>query len=559
MFAPKVDRVQSKARPNGKLVIPRSTLAPQAFVESAADGVAAEVVRETLLSPGVPLDAQTRSRFEPRFGYDLSRVRIHADAKAAQSADILNALAYTVGPKIVFSAGCYAPHLRHGSRLLAHELAHVVQQQRGGPSSPPLHAGPLEQAADAAASSFLVGRGPIHVAGSSAPGIARQVRAGEPVVGVSKPAPPYLRDLDARLQRMVDKQVRYVAEMSGPIAEIRRKYPESPARRGAIIDIPVYPISENKSAFSDLNSPHGRFQTHSRLYGGYELLDYYPPSVLIARDGIGYVINDAMFEWMFGVEFPEVYAEFEHLPKFKHAHPFATLFGEIGMSSIPLPINPEAFMATVLMPILPGFGEIAAVGSGPHFEPEVGPFPESGEVPADPGTTSGKTSDSLQTRPPVQPLPEPAEPVAILPNGKTIPPDSYGGGYHGTDIPPDIAMKHGLPARGNDWRLLEHVYNNPNTAFRGVTTQPTDPIGGQGAAAWAGEGGYVYEIRRIPTWGVNRALEGRVKTPEGFGGNIMHGENEYVIPARVPASSIVRCGLVKMDKMGRLYVDWIVP
>ena len=70
--------------------------------------------------------------------------------------------------------GRYTPHLRQGSKLLAHELAHVIQQERGGASPPALRGGMLEQAADAAASAFAAGRGPVHVGGASGPKLARQ-------------------------------------------------------------------------------------------------------------------------------------------------------------------------------------------------------------------------------------------------------------------------------------------------------------------------------------------------------------------------------------------------
>jgi hypothetical protein len=65
---------------------------------------------------------------EPRFNHDFSGVRVHTDNRAAQSARAVNALAFTVGPNIVFSTEQYNPKTSHGQRLVAHELAHVVQQ-----------------------------------------------------------------------------------------------------------------------------------------------------------------------------------------------------------------------------------------------------------------------------------------------------------------------------------------------------------------------------------------------------------------------------------------------
>jgi hypothetical protein len=88
------------------------------------------IVYEVLRSPGQPVDAQTRAFMEPRFGHDFSRVRLHTDARAAESARAVNALAYTVGHQIVFGANQYVPHAHAGRRLIAHELVHTVQQAK---------------------------------------------------------------------------------------------------------------------------------------------------------------------------------------------------------------------------------------------------------------------------------------------------------------------------------------------------------------------------------------------------------------------------------------------
>ena len=83
------------------------------------------------LGAGQPLDSGTRAFMEPRFGYDFSGVRVHTDAKATESAQAVNALAYTVGQDVVFGAGQYAPDTSAGQKLMAHELTHVVQQSQG--------------------------------------------------------------------------------------------------------------------------------------------------------------------------------------------------------------------------------------------------------------------------------------------------------------------------------------------------------------------------------------------------------------------------------------------
>jgi hypothetical protein len=102
------------------------------------------VVHEALNSPGQPLDPATRRLMETRFGHDFSKVRVHTDSTAAESARSINALAYTVGSDVVFGTGGYAPGTSQGNRLLAHELAHTIQQapviarQAGIIPAPPL-------------------------------------------------------------------------------------------------------------------------------------------------------------------------------------------------------------------------------------------------------------------------------------------------------------------------------------------------------------------------------------------------------------------------------------
>ena len=96
------------------------------------------IVYDVLRSPGQPLEAETRAFFEPRFGYDFSSVRVHTDPGAAESARAINGYAYTNGHHVVFGEGRYTPSSGAGKRLLAHELAHVVQQSgaTAGPSEP---------------------------------------------------------------------------------------------------------------------------------------------------------------------------------------------------------------------------------------------------------------------------------------------------------------------------------------------------------------------------------------------------------------------------------------
>jgi hypothetical protein len=73
--------------------------------------------------------AATRGYMQQRFGCDFTHVRVHTDAHAERSAQAVSARAYTLGTEVVFAAGQYSPYTAEGRRLLAHELAHVVQQQ----------------------------------------------------------------------------------------------------------------------------------------------------------------------------------------------------------------------------------------------------------------------------------------------------------------------------------------------------------------------------------------------------------------------------------------------
>jgi hypothetical protein len=128
-------------------------------------------VHEVLRSAGRPLSTTDRSHFEGSFQHDFSSVRVHAGDGPAASAASLSARAYTVGRDIVFGRGQYAPATENGRRLLGHELAHVVQQSRGGSATPGTPG--LDAEADRAASRAARNM-PAPVAGSSAVGVARK-------------------------------------------------------------------------------------------------------------------------------------------------------------------------------------------------------------------------------------------------------------------------------------------------------------------------------------------------------------------------------------------------
>ncbi len=116
---------------------------------------------------GQPLGAAERDFFEPRFGQDFGGVRVHADERAAEAAQSVNAQAYTLGRDIYFGAGRYRPDTSEGRHLMAHELAHVVQQ--GG------SAARISRREAGAAPALTVGASPPHIS-TNAP---RHVQRGE--------------------------------------------------------------------------------------------------------------------------------------------------------------------------------------------------------------------------------------------------------------------------------------------------------------------------------------------------------------------------------------------
>ncbi len=77
------------------------------------------------------LSDETNTFFKSRIGHDFSHVKIHTGKDAEESANDLNARAYTVGNHIVFNRNEYNPHSYEGKKLLAHELAHVMQHEHG--------------------------------------------------------------------------------------------------------------------------------------------------------------------------------------------------------------------------------------------------------------------------------------------------------------------------------------------------------------------------------------------------------------------------------------------
>jgi len=130
---------------------------------------------------GRPLDPDTRVKMEERFGHEFSQVRIHTDGQAAESAQSLEASAFTSGEDISFDKGEYAPSTEVGKKLLAHELAHVLQQRHAAPGKiqdtldTGQSAAALEHAADQSAEAVTSGKkAPVVAPPSTTPAVQRK-------------------------------------------------------------------------------------------------------------------------------------------------------------------------------------------------------------------------------------------------------------------------------------------------------------------------------------------------------------------------------------------------
>ena len=128
---------------------------------------------------GKPLDPTTRVEMEAKFGEDFGDVRVHTDRAAASAAAALGANAWTSGRDIVFGEGFFSPGTRKGKKLLAHELAHVVQQRRGGSRPRTFEPDSVAERDAANAAGQIAGPGPVSVGAATGTGVARD-EAEEP-------------------------------------------------------------------------------------------------------------------------------------------------------------------------------------------------------------------------------------------------------------------------------------------------------------------------------------------------------------------------------------------
>lgn len=118
---------QTQTKPLGGKVIPSVQRKDISGISQVSPKFEANI--NAIRGSGQPLPESARAFFESRFGHNFSQVRIHTDTRAAESAQAMNARAYTVGRDVVFGSGQFDPETLEGKKLLMHEVVHVVQQK----------------------------------------------------------------------------------------------------------------------------------------------------------------------------------------------------------------------------------------------------------------------------------------------------------------------------------------------------------------------------------------------------------------------------------------------
>ena len=206
---------------------------PQSAVIELQRAAGNHSVAAMLERGGQPLGPTTRSEMEVSFGHTFHDVRIHTDAAGDSAARDHSARAVTIGSDVAFRAGEYQPETPAGRRLIAHELAHVIQQQRGGNTPTPPSAGGdsgLEGDARAAADAVTVGA-PVSVTGASAPGVAADPLKDDDnkptpspstaaAASQSTPSQPAAAPADPKMEGLVAQRAAYIAEMEAVKKEL---------------------------------------------------------------------------------------------------------------------------------------------------------------------------------------------------------------------------------------------------------------------------------------------------------------------------------------------------
>lgn len=210
---------------------------------------------------GVPLPEEVRASMEKRFGVDFSQVRVHTDASTNRTAADLKARAFTQQHNIYFANGYYEPGSQTGLGLLAHELAHVVQQ-RGGrfPATTSSRVAQtrsqLEHEAEQIEQSVQASAAPLVVReAASEPEIQRKPGFLEKVTGL---LPANLDELQTLATGSIEKMADYViAKVGGTADELMRQLIELRAflkQAGQTIELPVEVVAELEAAYNEVKT-----------------------------------------------------------------------------------------------------------------------------------------------------------------------------------------------------------------------------------------------------------------------------------------------------------------
>lgn len=222
-----------------------------------------QLLAATSSSTGTAIPSTQLQKFESSLGADLSKVRVHSGGASERAAEAVGAKAYAVGNDIHFGTGNYNPSSADGERLLAHEVAHTVQQQ-GGTARPQFKlaisspGSQLENEADRAADAMVEGkpamvspysqtisRSPTRVEGGCPPPPGQELDKGKvsPTTAKGKPLQQCNEYAPQLLAQFRDRPPSYLDDLLPPRdpEEVKRLFAERAARDGehVIVELPL--------------------------------------------------------------------------------------------------------------------------------------------------------------------------------------------------------------------------------------------------------------------------------------------------------------------------------
>jgi hypothetical protein len=264
---------------------------------NSAGAAAASVVKQALSQTGHPLDVSTRNFMEPGFGVDFSQVRVHTDLPATKSAKALGARAFTLGDDIVFGAGQYVPGSQATQQLLAHELAHVVQQREGRGGShgeaPFIQRQAESPSVDAGAQGASLRREYIELTCEIIAGIQRAIEEGRTWTFEDELLLQGEERLSVHQPTLVDERVNALQELIRGLDEIIQALnsgalvPADPPSRAAIADIWAARNPESRGLAQRWAGVHRRISPNGEPFWFSPSLDSYvvreassPPGML---------------------------------------------------------------------------------------------------------------------------------------------------------------------------------------------------------------------------------------------------------------------------------------